>query len=114
MKKSDLEPALNLALAICGHDGYLSDTELDVLNEYFCATYSMSEDDFAAAVDAFFNSEEQLEVLVAGVADTAAALDIAEKAAASDGLDPRENFALVRCRQFSELRQETTPNANRD
>ena len=112
MKKSDLEPALNLALAICGHDGYLSDTELDVLNEYFCATHSMSEDDFAAAVDAFFDSEEQLEALMAAVTDTVTALDIAEEAAASDGLDPRENFALVRCRQFSQSRQETTQNAN--
>ena len=108
MKESDLKPALNLALAICGHDGYLSDTELGVLNEYFCTTYSMSEDNFVAAVDAFFESEEQLEVLVAAVTDTEAALDIAEEAAASDGLDPRENFALVRCRQFSEARREST------
>lgn len=108
MKESDLKPALNLALAICGHDGYLSDTELGVLNEYFCMTYSMPEDNFVAAVDAFFESEEQLEVLVAAVTDTEAALDIAEEAAASDGLDPRENFALVRCRQFSEARREST------
>ena len=114
MKESDLKPALNLALAICGHDGYLSDTELGVLNEYFCTANSMSEDDFAAAVEEFFNSDEQLDALVAAVTDTVAALDIAEEAAASDGLDLRENFALVRCRQFSELRQETTQNANRD
>jgi hypothetical protein len=107
MEKSDLRPALNLALAICGHDGYLSDTELGVLNGYFCATNSMLGEDFSAAVDAFFDSEEQLEALVAAVADTETALDIAEEAAASDGLDPRENFALIRCRQFSEARRET-------
>lgn len=108
MKESDLKPALNLALAICGHDGYLSDTELGVLSGYFCATHSMSEGEFAAAVDAFFDSEEQLDALVAAVSDTKTALDIAEEAAASDGLDPRENFALVRCRQFSEARREST------
>ena len=107
MEKYDFKPALNLALAICGHDGYLSDSEIGVLIEYFCARNSMSAEDFTTVIDAFFDSDDQLEALVAAVADTKDALDVAEKAAASDGLDPRENFALMRCRQLSMAREES-------
>ncbi|MDA9836527.1 hypothetical protein N9C20_02180 [Luminiphilus sp.] len=89
---------LQLALAVCGHDGLISEAELAVLRDYFCAERSMTTDDFDNAIDEFFSSDAPLELLLSAVENKEGALRIAESAATADGLDLAENWALLKCR----------------
>ena len=93
-----IDSELQLALAICGHDGLISEAELAVLREHFCATQGMSSDDFEQSIDSFFAHNMPLELLLSAVKNKEDALRVAESAAAADGLDLTENWALLKCR----------------
>lgn len=97
MSKS-MENELQLALAVCGHDGLISEAELAVLRDYFCSEQGMAADDFEDSIDVFFSDDAPLELLLSAVDDKEAALRVAESAAAADGLDLTENWALLKCR----------------
>ena len=101
--EDSLNNELQFALAICAHDGWISDAELKVLQEHYCDHSRMSLDEFESAIDEFFESNAPLEILFSGVADKQKALKIAELAASADGLDQAENWALIKCRQLLEL-----------
>lgn len=90
-----------LALAICAHDGLISDAEIASLQSHFCDSGKVTESEMEGLVDAFFEDERTIEELIFIVNDVDYALRVAEEAASADGLDIRENFALERCYRFS-------------
>jgi hypothetical protein len=88
-----------LVMGICAHDGLLSTQELEHIKyAYFGDCGDTAE--FESLIDDFFGSSETLEHLLAQVADTGRALAVAEVAAAADGLDIRENLALMKCKSL--------------
>ena len=97
MSKS-MESELQLALAICGHDGLISEAELAVLRDYFCAERGMTGGDFEKSIDSFFSDDAPLELLLSAVENKDGTLLVAESAAAADGLELTENWALLKCR----------------
>ena len=92
-----IQAQINLALAICAHDGLISDAEIASLQSHYCDSGRITESEMERLVDAFFEEEKTLEELIALVDDVDYALRISEEAASADGLDIRENFALERC-----------------
>ena len=98
--QEQIRAQINLALAICAHDGLISDKEVDSLRVHYCRAGKISESELEDLVDDFFEQDFTLEHLFAAVEDKDFTLSIAAEAASADGLDIRENFALERCRQF--------------
>lgn len=98
--EGQIQAQIHLALAICAHDGFISDTEVASLRGYYCGAGKVTEDELETLVDEFFEHDFTLEQLFAAVEDKEFTLGIAAEAASADGLDIRENFALERCRQF--------------
>jgi hypothetical protein len=92
---------INLALAVCAHDGLISDMEISSLRSHFCGLDKITEAELDRLVDDFFEQDLSLEQLFAAVDDSDYALRISAEAASADGLDIRENFALERCYRFS-------------
>ena len=101
--ETELKNELQLALAICAHDGWISEAELEVLKEHYCDQSDLTQDKFERAIDEFFGSEAPIEVLLSAVSDKEKTLELAEIAASADGLDQAENWALVKCRRLIEL-----------
>lgn len=93
-----LENELQLALAICGHDGLISEAEVAVLISHFCNEKQMTSSAFERGVDLFFSNETPIELLLSAVDNKEDVLRVAEIAAAADGLDITENWALLKCR----------------
>ena len=75
----------------------MSETELNALSDYYCGGDREKEKQFAKLIDIFFEQDSTLEQLLEATCYSRAALKVAENAAASDGLDPRENIALRKC-----------------
>lgn len=96
----EIQAQIHLALAICAHDGFISDTEVASLRSYYCEAGKVTEAELELLVDEFFEHDFTLEQLFTAVEDQEFTLGIAAAAASADGLDIRENFALERCRQF--------------
>lgn len=91
-----------LIMGICAHDGLLSTQEL----EYIKSAYPSDQTDdaeFDELIDTFFQSTGTLEQLFEQVTNIERALSVAELAAAADGLDIRENLALLKCRRLAKL-----------
>ena len=88
---------INLALAICAHDGLISEAEVASLRSHYCDSGIIAESDFEQIIEVFFDEEKSLEERFSDVDDTGYALQISEEAASADGLDIRENFALQKC-----------------
>ena len=96
-----IEAQINLALAICAHDGLISGAEIASLQSHFCDSGKVTESEMEGLVDAFFEDERTIEELISVVDDVDYALRVSEEAASADGLDIRENFALERCYRLS-------------
>lgn len=96
-----IEAQMNLALAICAHDGLISDAEIVSLRSHFCDSGNVTESEMEDVIDAFFEDERTIEELISLVDDVDYALRVAAEAASADGLDIRENFALERCYRLS-------------
>ena len=96
----NFEDNLLFCLAICGHDGLISQGEEECLFEIFREYYSVNRNAFDLIVDKFFESNSTLEDLLSKISDQQLVLAWAEKAAQADGLDIRENIALQRCSQL--------------
>ncbi|MDC1116963.1 hypothetical protein OAS73_03680 [Luminiphilus sp.] len=96
-----IKAQINLALAVCAHDGLISDAEIAFLQTHFCDSGKVTEFEMEELVDAFFEDERPLEELISLVDDVDYALRVSKEAASADGLDIRENFALERCYRLS-------------
>ena len=101
--ENNLKSELQLALAICAHDGWISEAELAVLEEHYCSIVKLPRGEFEAAIDDFFASDAPVEVLLSDVVEKVKTLELAELAASADGLDQAENWALIKCRKLIEL-----------
>ena len=96
-----IQAQINLALAICAHDGLISDAEIASLQSHFCGSGKVTESEMESLVDAFFEDERTIEELISLVDDIDYALQVSKEAASADGLDVRENLALERCYRLS-------------
>ncbi len=97
-----LHAQVSLALAICAHDGLISDAEIAYLRSIYCDTGRLTLSEMEKIIDAFFEEDKSLEELFFAVDDIDITLQISEKAASVDGLDLKENFALQRCHRLRE------------
>ena len=95
-----IEAQINLALAICAHDGLISDAEIASLVSQYSDSEKITKSEIEQLVDAFFDDDKTLEELILLVDDLEYALQVSENAASADGLDIRENFALQRCKRL--------------
>lgn len=91
-----------LIIAICAHDGYLSEPELAFIKAH---CFSDQDNDFDALIDNFFETDQTLEEIFFAVTDPLPVLELAAEAAAQDGLDIRENLALQRCLRLAEAKR---------
>ena len=93
----DDQAEIILALAICAYDGYISDVELS----YIATSHQLSTSEQSAALeallDAFFEDDATIEEIFTATNFSESALNAAADAAASDGLDIKENLALMKC-----------------
>lgn len=96
----NFENNLLFCLAICGHDGLISQGEEKCLFELFSDHYSIDKQTFDLVVDKFFESNSTLEDFLSKISDQKMILSWAEKAAQADGLDIRENIALQKSTQL--------------
>ena len=97
---TNLENNLLFCLAICAHDGLISQREEECLFELFTEYYSVDRKNFDLIIDKFFESNSTLEDLAFRISDHKLVLSWAEKAAQADGLDIRENIALQKSSQL--------------
>lgn len=98
--------AVKLCLTVCAHDGLLSEAEEHEIARLFNEHFSLDFQVFDSILDSFFDSCELMENLVAELSDSKhipLILKIAHEAAASDGLDVRENLALLKAKALLEL-----------
>ena len=94
---SNVRSSLKLCLGICAYDGFLSDSELDVLFTQYNKRNALGRDQFDQIVDEFFEEYLTLEDLYYQAEPLSDELTIAELAASADGLDLKENLALQKC-----------------
>lgn len=104
MDLETLDACVKIAACICGKDGILAEAELD---EMFTIIKSNNNEyerkAFEESIDAFFDSNKQIEdylALVRDPADKKFILHVAEASASIDGLDPLENIALQKAMAF--------------
>lgn len=98
-KQDFIEPALFVCLTVCAHDGLISEAEAEELAHLFFEHFSVSSVEFEVHLENFFESSEELEQLtqkLAGSIDRGLILEIAKRGASADGLDIRENIALLK------------------
>lgn len=95
---------INVAACICAKDGIISEVEeqsmFDIISERFP---DFKAGDFDAAMDAFFNSDDQIEDYLLLIDDEGLrqfTLALAADSAGADGLDIRENIALEKAYSF--------------
>lgn len=100
MLAGELKSEIMLVMGICAHDGLLSSQELDHIRSAYFGDQS-NEIEFERLIDEFFDTTETLEQLFERVINVERALSIAGLAAAADGLDIRENLALLKCRSLA-------------
>ena len=91
-----------LIMGICAHDGLLSTQELEHIKSAYPSDQT-DDAEFDELIDPFFQSTGTLEQLFEQVTNIERALSVAELAAAADGLDIRENLALLKCRRLAKL-----------
>jgi hypothetical protein len=98
--------SIKLCLSICGYDGLISDIELDTLYSLYNKKNGITRDQFDEVVDNYFNSNESLDELFAASQPLSDEMEIAHKAAGSDGLDIRENIALKICTSMLSIKED--------
>ncbi|MGQ4277606.1 hypothetical protein ACQ5ES_11210 [Pseudidiomarina sp. E22-M8] len=91
---------IKLALFVCATDGLISDTEEETIIKLFVKEFpSVTNDELDREIEEFYTSNKQLEFYAERIktkCDKTVAVHISLEAAASDGLDVRENIALKR------------------
>jgi copper homeostasis protein CutC len=100
MLSGELKNEIMLVMGICAHDGLLSSQELNYIRSAYFGDQS-NEVEFERLIDEFFDMTETLEQLFERVSNVERALSLAGLAAAADGLDIRENLALLKCRSLA-------------
>jgi hypothetical protein len=103
MMNSELKNGIFVCLAVCAADGLISQEEEGSLEADFEKEFAVDSNDFQKIVEMFFASGDQLEVFLNSVNDRALRkrlLEIAARAAATDGLDISENIALQKSQAY--------------
>ena len=103
MKKRDLGTAIVLCAIVCGRDGIISDDELEVMYlEFLSIDSSLTRDVFEKVIDRYFMGSLSIISLAPEITERSfqeKIAEIAEKSAAADGLDERENLALQKLKK---------------
>jgi hypothetical protein len=101
---TEIKACIKVAAAACGEDGIISSEEeaemFRLLKERF---HEMTEELFEESLAEYFDAELQIEEYLELIVDVQLrpfVLRLAELSASADGLDPRENVALVRAFDF--------------
>ena len=92
-----------VCLAICAADGFISSEEEEVLESSFLRLFGISKEEFQRIIDLFFEDSREIEAFLDTVHQKrirAQLLEIAESAAAADGLDITENIAWNKCNLY--------------
>lgn len=107
---------VKIALYVACNDGLLSDQEEQQLIESSIKHLpNLNPDSLTSWIEEFFAEEVHFENYCSRVTDhdrRIAVLDIAFEAAAADGLDPRENQALLRIIEHWNISRKEVSNAN--
>ena len=102
--KNDIETCLKIAACICGKDGFISEAEEKMMFQIVsnkCPEFLIEY--FEQVLNEYFDSEEQIEDYLNQVDSLELrkfALELSEKSASADGLDIRENIALIKAYTF--------------
>ena len=99
MTTSKNQAIVFICASVCGKDGLISHSELAELKSCMWEYLEIPEQEFDIAMDAFFNSSEEVDFYVSQITpdeDRIKVLKIAEKSASVDGLDVRENIGFQR------------------
>lgn len=95
---NEISKCLKIASCICGKDGLISGSEIDMMFQIASKKYpSFTMEDFEKILDEFFDSEEQIEDYLNQIENLELrefTLKLSETSASVDGLDIRENIAL--------------------
>lgn len=104
MTKEGLEIAVTLCAIICGRDGVISEDEISVMyQEFSVLNSSLTQKKIDSLIDRYFDENPRISDIAAKVTNSfhrATILRIAEKSAAADGLDERENLALEKLKSI--------------
>ena len=93
----DDQAGIVLALAICAYDGYISDVELSHIARSYQLSTTAQSTALEGLLESFFEDDSTIEEIFAATNYSESALNAAEDAATSDGLDIKENLALQKC-----------------
>jgi len=102
--KSEVAAIVNVAASICAKDGVLSESEERMIYKMVCEEYkNYSFEYFDDVLNDFFSSDKQIEEYLAEIKDEKVrrfSLKVARTSASEDGLDIRENIALMRASEI--------------
>jgi hypothetical protein len=110
MEQENISSIVKVAICICAQDGLVSETEENKVYELIAKRFpNYPQESFKVAVDEFFSSELQIEDYMTKITDPELqkfTFQIAKESATSDGLDIRENIAVVKAVNFWNLSNE--------
>ena len=95
---------IKLASCICSKDGIISGEEIECMKKEIASfDRNFNTENFEDIIEEFFNENksviEYCENIKTG-SDTKKILDFCHKSASVDGLDPRENDAYIKAKEF--------------
>ena len=91
---------VSLATCVCAQDGIVSETELKTIRELVSKNFSkIGKDKFDSMIDNFFQEDKSLETYFEALQadeNLEQIIKICHDSAESDGLEARENIALIK------------------
>ncbi len=107
MHKNDISNIIKIAAYICGKDGIISQAEEEKIFELVSSKYpSLNIEDFEATLDEFFDSSDKFEDYLDLIQDEEIrlfTLCVSGQSASVDGLDIKENIALLKAYSYWEV-----------
>jgi hypothetical protein len=104
MDKTTAAICIKIAACVCGKDGLISQPEEKKIFELVMSKFpDTTRSDFDTYMDAFFESDKQIEDYIRQIDDSSLrdfVLFLAEESASADGLELRENIALQKIRSI--------------
>lgn len=96
----EISACIKVAACVCGKDGIISELEEQAIMTLVLKRFpDVTADDIEQAISEFFDSDQQIEDYLEFVIDQELrmfTLALAEESASADGLNFRENIALVK------------------
>ena len=95
-----IKSIISLATCVCAQDGVVSEIELDTIFHMISeSNYKIEKSEFNLIIDQFFEEDKSLEFYFEGLErddDYDFIVKLCHESAASDGLEARENMALIK------------------